>query len=1255
MSFGSTPDIASDRKIANVDPAQVNTVQQGPPVAYLLGRRLVSPTWFTPFYNQITEDVTSQAGKGADSQVTGHIYYGDIAGVLFVGGRQPGDAIFRILSDTDEVWAGSVYRDSSPYEIITVPDFGTLKIQWGTTDQPFDTTVLAPLGPRPTVPGFDPRDPTTPGWPVPYLGGHFDNHPPYRYWCSVIAKHWKTGQDRTQMTNLQFEMMRSAPWFAASSVDRVATGLDSNAAGVNPIGMLYDILTDPVFGFGLPDARLNMASFEAALLAIPAGFRISPLITSQLDRTAVIAQLLEYFDGYLRLSGGLLEAGVYQHGNIDLDAVPELTSADWLTQPKFSPASYNGTTNVTTVVGPDRTNNFVDDPQDYKDQENRRKIGQQRTELLQRPWITDSALRKAYAIEYGHMHAQPVLPGSGTAKRERLKALALKSGSLVKVDSAALGYQVLCRISKIKRPNDRGAGADLQFEAERGYWPEIYHEPPAPSDHGFTVRPGAITNFRIRELPSGLTTSGQTQITVFGQRPGPSNTLFHVHLSVDQVDYAYCPPPQIFCAFGKVAVAYIAGTADLDVTIGLILDLYGLDISVCQTQSNAQRDANTLLLFVDNEIMSVGQVTAIGGGPPGTTRVRIFLARKRYGTAKTIHYVDANVWVQFRARLQPIAHPLFQGTRYFKLQAFTANQGFDIADAAAIPYTFGLVNPVGAPDDLTLRAFIYVTPKGDQQSRIYASWESAGPSLSISGYEAQYKPTLENDGSWVSTGTLPPTLDANGRCFANLLVIPGRLYDVKVRAINSYGRPGEFCLTLTILSLATTPFRVTGLEIEGQGNDNVSRTADFNFVWRLNSPSHVQPLGLEGGYKLAGAGPPPVTVGPESIASPAHYVAEGAMSPGMQDPTFDFYQVVIYSMPDRVQRRIFNHITEPHFNFSIALNRGTTGGVHSYLRVFVRAVDSLGVPSPFAWGDFINQPPAAPTLPTLNSSFGAVHIGWTNSADIDLAAVQVLQSTTNYAGAAVRVTIPIPAQHPANSHADISGFPSGPTRYYFWLKSVDSFDLKSTAAVYVGSATPGIVTDDDIESFRDNGAVAAQPNGGTFSGTTPITLTCPVAASAQIYYRFDNVTPTTADSLYNPAAKPNAAAGNFSARAYLNGEYGPALHIAFNTSGTTVLTPTFDDPPGTYLTEDGTRDIPASCGTAGAITRYTSAPYNTTPATPTGSSPALIGGVFTAFNDRNYKLKSFKAGLTDSDFALGHFRINQSGGSGGGGGGPPEP
>lgn len=168
MSFG-TPKIDTPKLPANIDANSLNTNQQAIPVTCFGGRRRIPLLWHTPAYNQVSEPITTKAGKGSDSQTTGYNYYVDLAGLISLcSGRTPISKLFRYIVNSEIAWenTGGLARGSDSSTAIMVTNYGQTWIYWGLEDQPIDTHVLTPIGPPPSPtddPGFNPRDPST--WP----------------------------------------------------------------------------------------------------------------------------------------------------------------------------------------------------------------------------------------------------------------------------------------------------------------------------------------------------------------------------------------------------------------------------------------------------------------------------------------------------------------------------------------------------------------------------------------------------------------------------------------------------------------------------------------------------------------------------------------------------------------------------------------------------------------------------------------------------------------------------------------------------------------------------------------------------------------------------------------------------------------------------------------------------------------------------------------------------------------------------------
>jgi hypothetical protein len=211
---------------------------------------------------------------------------------------------------------------------------------------------------------------------------------------------------------------------------------------------------------------------------------------------------------------------------------------------------------------------------------------------------------------------------------------------------------------------------------------------------------------------------------VLAQRPRTETVGFSVYGSIDNTDFSTLLAERAsFAAFGKVAgAAYPNNTADLDTVTGITFDLLGVDLSLVQSMTDAQRD-NELLLFnpVRGEIASVGQVTALGGG-----RFNAKLLRKLYGTTKQNHFIDDNLWFIQRAAITPIENAMFLAgsTRYFKLQPFTSLESLDLVDITSFSYVFSAGPAMGSVTNLQLATTAGIAAGNTPDIRIVASWNS---------------------------------------------------------------------------------------------------------------------------------------------------------------------------------------------------------------------------------------------------------------------------------------------------------------------------------------------------------------------------------------------------------------------------------------------------------------------------------------------------------------------------------------------------
>jgi hypothetical protein len=744
------------KKYANINADQLNSNQQAVPVKYLAGRTYVAGDFLTPAYNPKAVPVKTQTGKSSSS-TTGYKYFADFALLFCTGGRHPVDSVHKVIVDSDIRWSGTISRvPGVDSEVITVDGLGPITLYWGTETQAIDSTLLTP---RAVAGGStDPTDSTT--WPEnPATGGaptfqgkaagdpnpfsgHYDKHPAYRGQCYAVFKGWALGRDRTNVQNIQLELKRGCPFFG--------TDIFADDNGINPIAILYDWLTDTRFGMGMSDSQLSQQMFQTAYNALETSLmpaRISPLITSQDDFRKAVATLLEYFDGWIRRNGQVIEAGLWKRGT-DVVSIATLTDDDLLHDPELSPQGWGPTANEITVVYKDKDHHYNDYVQSYRDATNFRITGGPRPLTYQRPWITDFNIAKTYARLIGAFMAMPYTTGTLTVKREWLTNNQILPGLVFTYNSAFYGLSFFMRLYEIEYPADKAAEAVLTVEWERSKWPAIYLAPGVHGPGGFVSGPRAIWQSQMSEIPYLLADHKfLTQLVPFAVRGNVEVQGFRVWVSFDGgATYQIVPTSSSTSMFGSMG---LVNTAVLATDTTILTNLYGIDLDLVVSQTPAQQLDDTLLLLVGSEMMSVGTVNALGAG-----LYSINVLRGRYGTTAAAYSVGAFMAFIFRDRLLLLDNTQFipGKTIAYKYQPFTADADYDLTSVPMASYTIIGFATVPTP--------VLTPPPGGFVTSITISC-SAAPAGFTARYTLDGTPAMLTSAAWPGGGSGTITLTAS--------------------------------------------------------------------------------------------------------------------------------------------------------------------------------------------------------------------------------------------------------------------------------------------------------------------------------------------------------------------------------------------------------------------------------------------------------------------------------------------------------------
>lgn len=871
---------------------------------------------------------------------------------------------------------------------------------------------------------------------------------------------------------------------------------------------------------------------------------------------------------------------------------------------------------------------------------NRRQVGEIRPESLQRPWIIDRQHALNYAVEYLNLRSQPALAGPVSAKRE--SAAAGLPGDLVRISSDSYGLSIICRITERANPSDRSGLVELTVENERGLYPVLFAPVPPPRIQDFLVVATVIEHARMFLLPSGLKDTANPQVAPLAERPDATLTGFRLHVSRDGTTYDLLVGDCPFAIRGELTAAYPATTAALDLSHTLSIEIDGIDADLVQSQSDGARDANDLLLFLDNEILSVGEVTAVGSGVYTLT-----VRRALYGTVKGAHGVGQEGYFLLRenlARAERVGTIAPDNAIFFKLQTHNQRADQDLAEALVIPYTVPELSAVGLINNLILQTDVEAGAGGSLLSHVWSFWEFA-PDQGITGFEAGIRRADATEDDWVYRTTTSPEAD--------FVTEPGVLYLVKVRAVNAQGEESYWTDPVPIVSATPSQFFVTGLAVAGVGAVPGS-AGQFGgdickLVWRLNSPLLATEIGQEG---------------------------ETGVTDGTYDPTLADYELGMFqpdvANPNIPGEQVFSRLViNPHYKIHQEERVEAFGSPQAGFWVQVRPRERSGAVGPWAALYCSNPPPAAPSaLIVANAGFQQNHLLWLPSGDLDLKVTQILFSaSTDYATAVEAGRVQADTQ--VFAHVGVKGA----KKLYYWVRHRDTnkawgppYPPASSAGVMVnlnginlgagatqlnadidgntwlgsdgfanapirfsadGSILVGGTGNHSIDISAINAAVKAPkliPAATTFDSTITVQLLSKTSGADAIY-TMDGSIPTLA----NGTRVPNNGSVTLNATTRLR-----AVGTKLGSVSTTVRDQTYTlaagacadpalyPPGGTFSPASFPVPVTPSCATGGAQIRYS---FDHMPTGP-GDATAYGGGTIPVGIGQTLYARAFKSGAT---------------------------
>src|SRR5436190_10521631 len=114
-------------------------------------------------------------------------------------------------------------------------------------------------------------------------------------------------------------------------------------------------------------SAIDETTFQATADALDdEGIKLAPLLDSARTLRSVIADYTEYYDGFFRRNGSVIEAGHFDHGDIDDTGLAEFDSDDIAEgEPQITPGTLEDTRNHFDVVFTNREEWWTDDTESF--------------------------------------------------------------------------------------------------------------------------------------------------------------------------------------------------------------------------------------------------------------------------------------------------------------------------------------------------------------------------------------------------------------------------------------------------------------------------------------------------------------------------------------------------------------------------------------------------------------------------------------------------------------------------------------------------------------------------------------------------------------------------------------------------------------------------------------------------------------------------------------------------------------------------
>lgn len=333
---------------------------------------------------------------------------------------------------------------------ITIPNFGTATIYWGTLTQNAADYMSTTSGIQ---------------------------HPPYKGLCYIVFRQLFLGFNQTNAQNVEIVGTR-IPTFAWQS--NPAHSLINNTYGdCNPGSIIADMLLNPRCGLGLiAGVDVNTAMLDAAIEQFYGyGYGLSPITTREDETRSQFLALLENVDASPAVdSNGLLgiifatpPASNVVNGDLVYDC-PTVAGDDLTDLPSMTPGSWDSVINCTRLTYIDQDAGWAKDYVMWADNAGVYGKARQEPQTLDRPMVTHQDLATYLCGVCGQISALPKTTGRlQLAWDDDLYASLTPGAPFYFEHPSNADYNDVYRITAVNLPDPAKPVLEIEMEIDRSY------------------------------------------------------------------------------------------------------------------------------------------------------------------------------------------------------------------------------------------------------------------------------------------------------------------------------------------------------------------------------------------------------------------------------------------------------------------------------------------------------------------------------------------------------------------------------------------------------------------------------------------------------------------------------------------------------------------------------------------------------------------------------------------------------------------